>query len=169
MKPSRVLAAALLLALPALAAACSQGPNLPTGNQVATQSASPGNVGAVVTLEYSSFEPSIVTIKAGQSVEWQWLDYPVPHDVDILDFVGPDGQAHPVMSPIMEHGTWYQTFSTPGTYRYICTIHANMHGEVVVTGPNGPTGGTGSLGTTGTGATGTGATGTGAPGSGSAG
>src|SRR5579863_9064605 len=114
MKPSRLLTAALLLAFPAVAAACSQGPNLPTGQEAYTASAEPGNVGATVTLEYSSFEPSVVTIQAGQSVEWQWLDYPVPHDVDIVDYIGQGGQSTAVISPIMDHGNWYQSFPTPG-------------------------------------------------------
>src|SRR5579862_9864016 len=98
MKPSRALTAALLLAFPALAAACSQGPNIPTGDQTYTASAQPGDVGATVTLEYSSFEPAIVTIKAGQSVEWQWLDYPSPHDVSILNYVGANGQTTSIQS-----------------------------------------------------------------------
>ena len=174
MKPSRLITAAVLLAFPAVAAACSQGPNLPTGQQTGTASAEHGSIGATVTLEYSSFEPSIVTIKAGQAVEWQWLDYPVPHDVHILDFVGTNGQRTTVTSPIMDRGDWYQTFSTPGTYLYTCTIHSNMHGEVVVTGPNGGTGATGSLvgpsGASGaSGATGSGASGSGTSGSGTTG
>jgi|SRR5580658_4081575 plastocyanin len=170
MKPTRVLTAALLLALPATAAACAQGPNLPTGQEAYTASAQAGNVGATVTLEYSSFEPSVTTIQEGQAVEWQWLDFPVPHDVDITNYVGTNGLRTNVMSPVMERGNWYQTFPVPGTYTYICTIHSNMRGEIIVTAPDstGPTGATLTTGATGTGATGTGtgATGTGATGTG---
>ena len=143
MTRSRKLMAALLLGLPLLAAACSEGPNLPAGPASATGSASSvSNPGAVVTLQYSSFEPSIVTITAGQTVEWEWEDSPIPHDVSFQDFfaVGSSSSAPVPLSyhsPIMLTGTWFHTFTQPGTYYYICTVHAAMFGRVIVTAANG--------------------------------
>jgi plastocyanin len=148
MNRSRKLVAVLALALlPIVAAACSSGPNLPEGGQAYTESAQPGDVGATVTLKYSSFEPSIVTIKAGQTVEWMWEDNPEPHDVyidgyspfaattgTVAPLPGPTSNTQPlsVQSPIMVTGTWYYQFTNPGTYYYICTVHDDMEGSVVV-------------------------------------
>lgn len=172
---------ALVGGLALLASACDQGPNVPVGAGAYTASA-PARTGcAQVMLLYSSFEPAAVTIHQGGCVEWIWRDYPNPHDVYISDFVGSGGSPSPIESPIMQTGTWYQVFDTPGTYHYVCTIHAGMSGVVVVTqggsGSTGVTGGgsptsatglTGLTGTTGTsGATGvTGTTGPGTQGTG---
>ena len=171
MKPSRILAAALLVALPATAAACSQGRSCRPGSRTTRPRRSRRTSVRPSRSSNSSFEPSIVTIKEGQSVEWQWLDFPSPHDVQITNYVGTNGQRTTVLSPVMERGNWYETFPVPGVYDYICTIHSNMRGEVVVTSSDGtgPTGLSLTTGGTGTGATGTGATGTGATGTGSTG
>jgi plastocyanin len=162
---SRILVGSLLLALPVVAGACSQGPNVPLGQQPSTPSAPPGNVGAVVSLEYSSFEPSAVTIKQGQQIEWIWKDAPNPHDVFLRDYVGANGQSDPILSPVLQSGTWYQTFATPGTYHYNCTLHSDMSGVITVlpassSGVTGATGGgAGTTGLTGSNETGAGITG----------
>lgn len=146
----RVLAAAALVGgLALLAAACDQGPNVPVGTQAYTESA-PARTGcAVVMLLYSSFEPAAVTIHQGGCVEWIWRDYPNPHDVYISNYVASDGTRKSIESPIQQSGTWYQVFDTPGTYDYVCTIHAQMKGVVVVTqGASGSTGVTGGGGPT---------------------
>jgi plastocyanin len=136
MTRSGIIAAALLLALPALAAACSEGPNLPVGNQDATPSAGSATPAAVVDLDYVSFEPSIVTIRQGQTIEWEWLDAPNPHDV-VFERFDPVGGGAPASfsahSAIMVTGTWSQVFNQAGTYYYQCSVHPNMNGEVIVT------------------------------------
>lgn len=162
---TRILAGSLLLLLPVLAGACDQGPNVPVGQQPSTASAPPGNVGAVVSLLYASFEPGAVTIKQGQQVEWVWKDQPNPHDVYLRDYVGTSGQSDPIVSPLQQSGLWYQTFDKPGTYHYSCTVHPDMSGVIVVlpagsTGPTGATGGgVGTTGLTGSNETGAGITG----------
>jgi plastocyanin len=133
----RRLAVLLLAALPMLAAACSEAVNLPEGTgQSGTPSADVSTVAQVVTLEYASFEPSIVTIRAGQSVKWVWSDAPIPHDVYFRTFKpvgGGPAELYPAHSVVQINGTWTQTFTKPGTYKYICTVHAGMYGEVIVT------------------------------------
>ncbi|HEV2360868.1 MAG TPA: plastocyanin/azurin family copper-binding protein [Acidimicrobiales bacterium] len=134
MRGSRSVAVLALLALPVCAGACSSQDNVPVAGAQYTASQQPGNVGAVVGIQYASFGPSVVTIKAGQSVEWQWNDSPIPHDVRIYNYVGSgQGYFNAVSSPIQVSGKWYWKFTTPGTYYYQCTIHQGMQGEVIVT------------------------------------
>jgi plastocyanin len=134
---TRRLAVLLLAALPMLATACSEAVNLPEGvGQSGTPSADVSTVAQVVTLQYSSFEPSIVTIRAGQSVKWVWSDAPIPHDVTFRTFKPAGGGSVELYMPhsvVQINGTWTQTFTKPGIYSYICTVHAGMDGEVIVT------------------------------------
>ncbi|HZT64735.1 MAG TPA: plastocyanin/azurin family copper-binding protein [Acidimicrobiales bacterium] len=110
---------ALLSLLGLTASGCAVGLNQPTNN-FGAPSPAPGNV----VLLNSSFIPHRITIKAGQTVTWHWEDHNTPHDVSFGDFG----------SPIQSDGTWSHTFDTPGTYNYVCGIHAPiMSGQVVVT------------------------------------
>jgi plastocyanin len=39
-------------------------------------------------------------------------------------------------SPLINQGeSWAMTFDTPGSYQYVCDLHANMEGVVVVLAP----------------------------------
>jgi plastocyanin len=70
-----------------------------------------------------AFTPAKITIKAGQAVRWTNEDA-VDHTVDFSGHI----------SNVVNRGdTYTQTFTTPGTYHYICSIHPFMHGTVVVT------------------------------------
>jgi len=118
-----------LLALGLAAAACSGGNNVPVNSSGFGADASySGNPAQVVTLKYSSFEPAVVTVHTGDSVQWSWQDFGIPHDVRVLSS---QGQIL-AQSPTMTSGTWTYTFSTPGTYPYLSTIDAHMVGTVVV-------------------------------------
>ena len=113
----------LVLPLSVLAAACSSTPNVPYqpggSSSLASASTPPA---AIVTLANVSFAPAVVTINAGQTVEWVWNDAPIPHNVTFATF----------RSPTKITGTFFHTFDVPGTYRYRCTIHATMFGTVIV-------------------------------------
>ena len=105
-----------------VAAACGTGTNLPV-NVGATQSANEPAPAAVVLLRYYSFEPSRLTIHAGQTVEWKFDDRTgIPGNVTF------DGFA----SPTQQSGTWSHTFTDPGTYRYRNSLRAEATGVVVV-------------------------------------
>lgn len=105
-----------------VAAACGTGTNLPL-NAGATQSAGASPPAAVVLLRYHSFEPSHVTIHAGQTVEWRFEDLAgIPGDVAFEGFA----------SPVQQGGTWSYTFSTPGTYPYDNSLRDEARGVVVV-------------------------------------
>jgi amicyanin len=72
-----------------------------------------------------AFAPAAITIVVGASVTWTNEDG-IQHDV----FAPPVGLKSPVLN---QNDSYSHTFSKPGTYRYICSIHPVMHGTVVVT------------------------------------
>ncbi|MGA9635114.1 MAG: cupredoxin family copper-binding protein [Solirubrobacterales bacterium] len=94
---------------------------------------------ASVTIGDFFFSPASVTVAVGDTVTWRNSGQ-APHNATANDgsFKTPDlgnGQS-------ASH-----TFSQPGTFSYICTIHPNMHGTVRVlssSGGSGKGGGSGS-------------------------
>jgi plastocyanin len=76
-----------------------------------------------VTLSDSRFTPADITVEPGTEVTWIWDDGSRSHDV-----VG-DGFA----SDTQTEGTFTHTFTEPGTYEYVCTLHQGMEGTVTVT------------------------------------
>jgi plastocyanin len=70
------------------------------------------------------FSPAIVEVPAGTTVTWTFRDGNVPHDVKGDGFYS----GKPRRS-----GSFTHTFSTPGSYDYVCTVHPQMTGRVVVT------------------------------------
>jgi plastocyanin len=72
-----------------------------------------------------AFSPSDLTVPAGTEVTWTNGDG-VAHSV-----VSDDGSFE---SETLDAGaTFSTTFSTPGTFTYVCGIHSSMHGTVTVT------------------------------------
>ena len=76
-----------------------------------------------VTIFNLAFNPSVITITTGSSVEWTNTD-PFTHtttsDIDLW-------------SQILGPGAVFSTtFAAPGEYTYHCAIHPFMHGQVVV-------------------------------------
>ena len=88
----------------------------PTGAPVAT---------SIVNITNFAFSPATVTVKAGTTVTW----------------TNKDEEAHTVTasdkafgSPPLDAGqTYSHTFTAPGSYAYLCTIHPFMTATVVVT------------------------------------
>jgi plastocyanin len=121
----------------------------------ATASASPA---ATVAMQDFYFSPKTVTIDVGESVRW--------------DNKGPAEEGHTATGDSFDSGVLLQgerythKFSTVGTFDYICTLHANMKGTVVVQAESGGGGGGGSGG--GGGGSDDGGSGDGGPGGGSA-
>ena len=102
------------------------------GGGAATQEESGGGRagGAEVSMRNIQFEPNEVTIKAGQTVAWT-NDEAVPHDVDGS---GPGGDFSSGPEGGMKEGDVFLfKFSEPGTYDYVCRVHApGMAGTVTV-------------------------------------
>ena len=75
------------------------------------------------------FSPALVTVAQGTTITWSNTGL-ARHTV-----AANDGSFH---SPDVRSGqTYARTFTTPGTYAYICDIHPDMKGTVAVTGPGG--------------------------------
>jgi amicyanin len=79
----------------------------------------------LVNITKFAFAPAVITVVAGTQVTWTNEDA-IPHDV----FAPPVGLQSPVLN---QNDRYTHTFSKPGTYHYICSIHPFMHGTVVVT------------------------------------
>ena len=74
------------------------------------------------------FAPAVTQVAAGTTVTWQFKDVdedgqPVLHNVVFSDEA----------SPVQATGSFSRTFNEPGTYEYICSLHAFMDGVVIVT------------------------------------
>lgn len=82
--------------------------------------------GAQVRIKDIDFSPRTITIERGQSVTWRFLDRSVVHNVTSR------GRPRFRGSPTKRSGTYTVRFRKPGTYRYVCTVHPNMRGRVVV-------------------------------------
>jgi plastocyanin len=91
-----------------------------------------GGGGAEVSMMNIQFDPSDVTIKAGETVTWT-NDEGVAHDVDKTSGPGAQFSSGPE-GGMMEGDTFEHTFDKPGTYEYVCRVHApGMAGTIEVT------------------------------------
>ncbi|PWV77619.1 plastocyanin [Nocardia neocaledoniensis] len=81
-----------------------------------------------LTVEVSDmkYSPADATIKVGQTVTWKFSDK-APHNVQ-----GIGDKAMGINSPIIDKGEWSYTFTQPGTYRYLCSLHPDMRGTITV-------------------------------------
>jgi len=81
------------------------------------------------TIEIKEYKyiPEQVTVAAGTKVTWINRDE-IPHTVDVDD--GKTGFRSPALDT---DETYSYTFTTPGTYKYLCRLHTKMTGTVIVT------------------------------------
>jgi plastocyanin len=75
-----------------------------------------------------AFTPSTLTVHAGDTVTWTFDQPDAPHNV-----YSTSGPVHFESGTPEGKGTYRFRFTAPGTYDYICQVHPNMHGTVVVT------------------------------------
>ena len=116
------LSIARLLAAGAAAGAVLLGAGGPSGGW-AIALADDTTDGAIV-MQGNQFVPNQQIVAVGTTVTW----------------TNTDGEEHDVLSddntlssPPVEPGTtWSFTFTAPGTYHYICDLHANMDGTITV-------------------------------------
>lgn len=97
-----------------------------TAAQSPTAAASPTGAaedGLTVTVGDNFFSPASLTVKAGDTVRWEWSGS-LPHSVRFEDESSPTHTGS---------GTFELTFDEPGTYDYVCGVHGeSMPGTIVV-------------------------------------
>jgi plastocyanin len=81
---------------------------------------------AKVTVNDFYFGPSAVTIKKGATVKWTWSSLNTyTHDVHLKS--GPPGLkqkgSYSTKTTAINNAHFQRSFPTPGTYKFICTIH----------------------------------------------
>ncbi|HET7445350.1 MAG TPA: plastocyanin/azurin family copper-binding protein [Solirubrobacterales bacterium] len=92
----------------------------------AAPAAKPAPKPKIVTVNDFFFGPSAVTINKGGSVKWVWSELnSYPHDVHLKQ--GPKGLAkkasYSTKTTAVTEAEFKKKFETPGTYKFICTIH----------------------------------------------
>lgn len=80
----------------------------------------------LVTINDFYFGPDAVTVPKGGAVKWVWAaTNTFPHDVHLKQ--GPRGLkqkgAYSTKTSAVSNARFQKSFPTPGTYKYICTIH----------------------------------------------
>jgi plastocyanin len=93
----------------ALGLACTEPFGAPLPPADAYISVGPGN----------SFSPTMVTIRAGQTVRWQWSGGG-PHDMAFTTAGAPPN------CPLTSVGDCLRQFPAAGTFNYVCTPHAGV-------------------------------------------
>lgn len=82
--------------------------------------------GYAVAMKGYAFAPAALSVPAGSTVTWTNYDT-APHDVKTTS--GPL-QIH---SPMLDKGqSWSFTFTTAGSYGYVCTVHPDMTAGITV-------------------------------------
>jgi plastocyanin len=114
MKTKSILALPLLLAV-SLGGARAATPATPAAD-------------TTVSISQFMFAPTAMTVVAGTTVHWKNLD-PEPHTVRSLDkgFLS---------NALDQNDSFAFKFDKPGTYQYICSIHPQMVGTIVVKAAN---------------------------------
>jgi len=128
MKIAAILVLPVLVATPFYVTSVMTAPGTAaaTALEVAPSvSASPGD--ATISIHEFMFSPTSVTITAGTTVHWKNLD-PEPHTVRAVD-------ATFRSEPLDQNDSFAFKFDKPGTYRYVCSIHPQMVGTIVVKDP----------------------------------
>ena len=72
-----------------------------------------------------SFSPAVLNIKSGEKVSWTNEDS-APHTI-VSESGGEMNSER-----LSKNGVYQHTFSNPGAYSYICGIHPDMKGKIVV-------------------------------------
>lgn len=114
---ARRFRAGLLVAVALATGACSASVATevqPLPDEVPAVSADP-----TIAVKDNVFEAAELTVEVGEPVTWVWQGRAV-HDV-----VG-DG----FDSGTQAEGTFEHTFTEPGTYEFVCTLHPGMEGTV---------------------------------------
>ncbi|MEW1773263.1 plastocyanin/azurin family copper-binding protein [Streptomyces sp. NPDC086777] len=83
--------------------------------------------GTAVAIKNFAFAPATLKVPVGTTVTWTNQDT----DAHTVTSTGPGGPLH--SAALGTHATYSHTFTKPGTYAYLCTIHPFMTATVEVT------------------------------------
>lgn len=83
--------------------------------------------GNAVAIKNFAFSPATLKVKVGTTVTWTNQDT----DAHTVTSAGSGGPLH--SAALATHATYSYTFTKPGTYAYLCTIHPFMTATVEVT------------------------------------
>jgi plastocyanin len=133
----RTRARTLLLSIGVVLVLIIIGLSIPSNRRwLANPTGQPAHVGVttimVVGDQFQShvYAPSVVRVPVNTTITWIFADRGanqteelVPHNV-----VGTDWA-----SAVLSEGSYQHTFTSPGIYRYTCTLHRNMDGIIEVT------------------------------------
>ncbi|MEW2624595.1 plastocyanin/azurin family copper-binding protein [Streptomyces sp. NPDC048106] len=92
-----------------------------------TRASSAPVTGGAVAIKNFAFSPATLKVKVGTTVTWTNQDTDA-HTVTSAKADGPLRSA-----ALATHATYSHTFTKPGTYAYLCTIHPFMTATVEVT------------------------------------
>jgi plastocyanin len=81
-----------------------------------------------ISIHEFMFAPTSMTVSAGTTVRWKNLDGE-PHTVRSVDTTFSS-------NALDENDSFAFKFDKPGTYRYVCSIHPQMVGTIVVKAAN---------------------------------
>jgi plastocyanin len=81
-----------------------------------------------ISIHDFSFSPTSMTVAAGTTVRWKNLDGE-PHTIRGVEMDFRSGA-------LDQNDSFAFKFDQPGTYRYICSIHPQMTGIIVVVAAN---------------------------------
>ena len=135
-----VAATGLTIGLVLVAGACSSDDGDDEGTadesttevaeETTTTTAETVNTGTEIEISEFSFAPGNATIAAGETVTWTNIGS-ARHTVTAEPAA--DGTQLFASDPVLTEQSFVQSFSTPGTYAYFCSIHPDrMSGTVVV-------------------------------------
>jgi plastocyanin len=84
---------------------------------------------AAVSMKNIQFSPKALTVAKGTTVKWT-NDDSAAHDVTKTSGPGPDFSSG--SGNLAQGATYQQTLNTPGTIKYVCTVHQGMAGTITV-------------------------------------
>ena len=120
----RSVASALVGTAVLLLVSCSLGTQGPAGGFVLAAVPKGPQTHTVVIREVK-FQPTVLTVKVGDTVEWRNDDI-VPHTATSTEPKKFDSGILPVGS------SWKYVVTKRGTYFYTCTLHPNMKATLIV-------------------------------------
>jgi plastocyanin len=131
MKTNAILAVPVLLAV--AMCAHSEAPAATAKSATSTAATTTATTVAAadattISIREFMFAPTSMTVAVGTTVKWQNLDGE-PHTVRSVDTSFSS-------NPLDQNDSFAFKFDKPGTYKYVCSIHPQMVGTIVVKAAN---------------------------------